>query len=501
MTQKRNITPPSPHGLLLASGAALLVGFAGCEPDLDSLTAGNQSGLNNGGSAGDNGSGGTGPGASTTGSGGTQSAAGAAGETGATSDTTGSGGTGGPVMPPTHCSDRMRNSGETDEDCGGGECDRCELNARCVVDEDCFSEFCAGSVCRDPSCDDNVQNQKETAIDCGGPCAPDKTCDLGLGCNLDRDCESGACKNKVCVEHCESGKKDDDETDTDCGGSMCNPCPDGDHCKEPEDCESGVCEDTVCIPGTCNDEVTNQDESDMDCGGLCTAESKWCAINAICNSGADCESYVCSSGRCVPDIEILATDMIDNMEDGNPTIMSNDGRAGNWYVFGDSQGTHTFGPTVLAPKRGPSSSIAIHYTGSGFTEWGSGVGFDLNNTGGGASTKQPYDLSDFRGITFWARATTLFQIVISVPDVNTDPAGQLCTDCDHHWYGGVTIDAEWKRYFLDFADLQLESGTVPTPTEFATDAVIGFQFKAPIGSTFDFWIDDVALVREEDVEE
>jgi hypothetical protein len=45
------------------------------------------------------------------------------------------------------------------------------------------------------SCYDGIQNQGESGIDCGGPCL---RCNIGVTCNSDSDCTTGAC-NTTCV--------------------------------------------------------------------------------------------------------------------------------------------------------------------------------------------------------------------------------------------------------------------------------------------------------------
>lgn len=45
---------------------------------------------------------------------------------------------------------------------------------------------------------------------------------------------------------CDDGVKNQDETDIDCGGRTCDPCPEGRSCERNIDCEEGVCKDGVC---------------------------------------------------------------------------------------------------------------------------------------------------------------------------------------------------------------------------------------------------------------
>lgn len=48
------------------------------------------------------------------------------------------------------------------------------------------------------------------------------------------------------ISHCENAIKDADETDVDCGGSLCDTCQNGKACSVNDDCESGNCANDVC---------------------------------------------------------------------------------------------------------------------------------------------------------------------------------------------------------------------------------------------------------------
>ncbi len=142
-----------------------------------------------------------------------------------------------------------------------------------------------------PSCADGVQNGAETDVDCGGPdCEP---CPNETGCDTDADCESGVCEEGVCVgQGCTDGVANGDETDIDCGGPDCDPCADGQDCLVGADCDSGYCDPVTntCATASCADGATNGDETDTDCGGPdCPA----CSDGGECLEGSDCESGVC----------------------------------------------------------------------------------------------------------------------------------------------------------------------------------------------------------------
>jgi hypothetical protein len=522
--------------------------FWACAPDLDALTSkynpatGGAGGTTTGGAGGTTAgtSGGTQPtgGAGGTSSGGTGGdgtggtiEAGAAGQAGSPDTTGGTGGTGGSTggthssggsgNTTSSCNNGTADSNESDVDCGGSsKCPRCDLKQRCGSNSDCLSGLdCIKGHCQAPSCSDNLQNGDETGIDCGGACVDQSfTCDDGTGCGANSDCTSSFCSDQVCTDHCLSKKKESDETDVDCGGKQCTPCADTKHCKVGDDCQSRICSGGSCVAPSCDDNVLNQNEGDKDCGGVCTP-LKYCAVDQTCNAAADCASYVCTAGHCAADLNIPTGDMIDNFEDGNFNLPTTNGRVGNWYFYNapdpSGQAMSTWAMEPIDGQRGPSSLVGQHTTGSNFPSWGCGIGVDLDNPGGGQSSKVPYNasfdnggtLTPYAGVTFWARAKTALSVGVVFPDGDTDQAGGKCnqTDpvvcgpngcvCDHHYLTAVSLTTEWKRYTILFKDLQLEAGTVPTPGPFDPTRLVSIQFRLNGGTTFDYWVDDVAFVR------
>ena len=118
------------------------------------------------------------------------------------------------------------------------------------------------------SCDDGILNQDETDIDCGGNIC--NACGEEGSCSVDADCESGWCLEGVCtMSTCSDGVLGPGEDEVDCGG----PCP--------------ACE-------TCSDGLCNQNESDTDCGGVCGG----CGVGGSCNIDPDCISGWCHEGLC-----------------------------------------------------------------------------------------------------------------------------------------------------------------------------------------------------------
>jgi len=92
---------------------------------------------------------------------------------------------------------------------------------------------------------------------------------------------------------CQDLVKQENETDLDCGG-VCAGCEVNRTCVKSGDCKSNYCKDGKCAPASCTDQVRNGEESDVDCGGSCSP----CAEGAPCLKDGDCSTKFCDRGVC-----------------------------------------------------------------------------------------------------------------------------------------------------------------------------------------------------------
>jgi hypothetical protein len=157
-----------------------------------------------------------------------------------------------------------------------------------------------------PTCMDGVRNGSETDVDCGGTlCEP---CPTGDMCAVGSDCASLSCAITCQPPTCNDGVQNGDETAVDCGGS-CSGCVDGSACVVAGDCASKVCTGHTCIAPTCSDGVQNGNETAVDCGGGCAP----CNDGSGCMVANDCVSQTCINHLCV---EPSCTD---GVQDGGET--------------------------------------------------------------------------------------------------------------------------------------------------------------------------------------
>lgn len=160
-------------------------------------------------------------------------------------------------------------------------------------------EGCSTDAGAGPDCTNGTRDGDEIGVDCGGSCGTGCT---GATCTTDAECASAKCNAGSCAA--KAGKP--------CGVGVGGQCADGQSCELDADCTSGLCQDAKCsvpkspdgtpIPPGPNDGKKNNGETDVDCGGpSCGA----CAIGQMCAAGTDCVSGWCGAGgTCLPRVVI-----------------------------------------------------------------------------------------------------------------------------------------------------------------------------------------------------
>jgi formylglycine-generating enzyme required for sulfatase activity len=121
----------------------------------------------------------------------------------------------------------------------------------------------------------------ETALGCAAA-----ECTSGLGPNAARGEEAAPTSS--------DGQRNGDESDVDCGGASTGAprCAAGSACAAATDCESAVCTGGKCQVPSGTDGVKNGDESDIDCGGATTGAPR-CDAGKSCAAHGDCASDGC----------------------------------------------------------------------------------------------------------------------------------------------------------------------------------------------------------------
>lgn len=225
-----------------------------------------------------------------------------------------------------HCTNEMPDpaQGETDRDCGGPDCDPCQLGQACSVLSDCAEGDCLGGICMMPGCDNGVQDGGETGPDCGNGCMP---CPDGTPCVSPTDCVSKSCNEGHCAAPaCDDSVLNGYETTRDCGGGICDGCPIDAHCEEDTDCISLLCDPTTkrCVLNCTGSSADCDGEKENEC------ETNLFTSNRNCGEcGNQCDlphaSVMCVGGVCQIDKCDSPWDRCDTDEtNGCETNLSND---------------------------------------------------------------------------------------------------------------------------------------------------------------------------------
>ncbi|WP_437475991.1 hypothetical protein WME75_25350 [Sorangium sp. So ce1014] len=201
--------------------------------------------------------------------------------------------------------------------------------------------------------------------------------------------------------------------------------------------------------------------------------------------------------------ESLDLSIIDDMEDEDLWILDGDGpapREGTWFMDHDESVDGIHEPvnepdlmTALDPPRG-DSLVALHTSANdGFGVWGAGVAVYLYHDDYG-------DASEYRGITFWARAAegSSRRLKVMFVERQTRHTGGICNNandqCNDHFHKQVVLAADWKQFKIPVECIK-QGGFGQQFDAPALDQLWGFYFQFDPRQAFDVWIDDVAFYR------
>jgi hypothetical protein len=134
----------------------------------------------------------------------------------------------------------------------------------------------------------------------------------------------------------------------------------------------------------------------------------------------------------------------------------------------------------------------------------------------------PFDISQYKGITFWAKAAVTgdagaLSLKVQFPDTDTDPRGGVCnsalagaagptdpTECYNNYAIQMEMVADtWQQFTVLYKDLVISPDYgYQTPGPWDGKKVYGIQWQAQrnddvngIAEIQDFWIDDVYFIE------
>jgi endoglucanase len=181
--------------------------------------------------------------------------------------------------------------------------------------------------------------------------------------------------------------------------------------------------------------------------------------------------------------------VLDELTDGDGQL-SVSGIKGQWGTYSD--GTSAITPpamSAIVPADG-----AIHVTGTGFNEWGAGLGLDLSSDGGQSSV----DLSKYASLKVRAKGTGTITVEVATPVTTGSDEGGECTGdgCFGHYASTITLSADYQDLVLPFGSMSQPSWGKEAKLELARVMGINFLSRAENGQSanIDLWVDRVSLV-------
>jgi endoglucanase len=186
---------------------------------------------------------------------------------------------------------------------------------------------------------------------------------------------------------------------------------------------------------------------------------------------------------------VLGELVLDELTDGDGQFTAS-GINGRWSTYSD--GTSAITPpamSAIVPTDG-----AIHVTGTGFADWGAGLGLDLSGEGAATSV----DLSRYVSLKVRAKGTGTITVEVATPLTTGSDEGGECTGdgCFGHYASTITLSADYKDHVVTFASMSQPSWGKTANRELTR--VMGFNFlsRAEDGQSanIDLWVDRVALV-------
>ena len=186
--------------------------------------------------------------------------------------------------------------------------------------------------------------------------------------------------------------------------------------------------------------------------------------------------------------------LIDDFEDGNLSLLTNDGRSGSWSSWADGTGTLTPDVTVSDIADGLAGSTkALNFGGNGFTGWGAGAGPTFYAAG-------CYDFSAYTGVSFYAKGTGLLRMAVATADTHEFyDCDAMVEECSNHYHApDITLGSDWTQYSYTWDQLAQPAWGPAKPFDQTKGVSLSFSHLADAGGgpDFDIWLDDLSFTTD-----
>jgi len=205
--------------------------------------------------------------------------------------------------------------------------------------------------------------------------------------------------------------------------------------------------------------------------------------------------------RCAEATGVGDAPVIDDFEDGDFTILEQDGRDATWYSYNSEEDSELQSFEILVLDGLPTGGERALHTSGPALEWaGVGAGFRwAAQNESGVFVDCMYDATVYEGVRFWARgAPGTVRFTISTPEVLPLDAGGSCeSDCYNNHGVDFDVTEDWVQYFLPFADME-QPDYGPQVGALDPSRLRTLQFEFPSQLEFDLFVDDLAFYQAGD---
>jgi hypothetical protein len=255
-----------------------------------------------------------------------------------------------------------------------------------------------------------------------------------------------------------------------------------------------------------------------------------CVVNSDCGEGQVCNSaYQCVSpppvracgpvpdaGPPPPFASVPPNDVIDDFEHDDGLIYPREGRSGTWFIANDGSGTQSPAAGMPAlPETRPdgTGNRLLHTSGQPFSEWGAlvaaslarpapvvaGENYQLADAGSGATTPSAYDAHAHTGIRFTYASSVSVSLLVATLATVPAPWGTCMSQsqCNGQFGKGFPPSPDLRTVVVRWGDLTQNWGAIAA---FDPSQIVDVQWEFPANAPFDFWLDDVAFVDDEEVD-
>jgi hypothetical protein len=181
--------------------------------------------------------------------------------------------------------------------------------------------------------------------------------------------------------------------------------------------------------------------------------------------------------------------LIDDFEDQNPLIASQEGRVALWSLFKDTDSPG--GSLTLLPEARPQATrvnrFALHAQGDELRNWGAVIQISFSPS--------CYDASAYDGITFSARGPgRVYAGAREVRVVPPEYGGTCSKDCYNAHQKKVELTSQWRTYTILWNEMVQRGYDMPALDPARINSL---AFSILPGDTpFDVWIDDMKFVTK-----